>query len=78
MQDITAFTLVRVKAGFEHSVAEKLRKVREIKEVYIVYGEWDILVKIVAKTIKELKDVITKNIRSLEGVEDTSTLVVTD
>ena len=78
MTPITAFTLIQVKPGYEHSVAEKLSSTPEIKEVYIVYGEWDLIVKIVAKTIKELKEVVINKIRSLPEVETTSTLVVTD
>jgi len=78
MTPITAFTLIQVKPGFEHSLAERLTKVPEIKEVYIVYGEWDLIVKIVAKSIKELKEIIVREIRSLPEVETTSTLVVTD
>ena len=75
---IVAFTLVQVKPGYEHQVATELEKVPEIEEVYLVYGEWDLIVKIKAKTIKELKEIVIKKIRALPAVETTSTLVVTD
>ncbi|AAR39175.1 NEQ328 [Nanoarchaeum equitans Kin4-M] len=78
MKPIRAFILIQVKPGYETSVAETLTSYDEIEEAYLVYGEWDIVAKVKAPTIGELKDLIVKKIRTIPGVEMTSTLVVVE
>lgn len=43
---ITVFLLVNVGVGYEDEVLKTIRKMEFVEEAYIVYGEYDILVKI--------------------------------
>jgi len=75
---VEAFVLVRVKPGTEIIVRDELESYSNNKEVYMLYGEWDFLVKVRGKDLASLRDFIVKNIRSIEGVTDTATLIVAE
>ncbi|AGT35515.1 MAG: Lrp/AsnC ligand binding domain-containing protein [Thermofilum sp.] len=71
---ITVFLLVNVGVGYEDEVLKTIRKMEFVEEAYIVYGEYDILVKITLPAL-ELLDKVVSNIRKLSGVTRTSTLI---
>jgi len=71
-----AFVLINTDLGHDASVADELRKVDEVKDVYGVYGVYDIVVRIEAETLQELKEAISNKIRTLENVRSTLTMIV--
>ena len=54
-----AFVLINTDLGADAEVGEALRKIDEVKEVYGVYGVYDIVVRIEADTLEQLKDSIS-------------------
>ena len=73
-----AFTLIDTETGSELEVLEALREVPEVKETYAVYGLYDIVTKIEADSIQDLKDIITSRIRSLDKISSLLTLICVD
>ena len=71
-----AFVLINTNLGADAEVGDALRKVDEVKEVYGVYGVYDIVVRIEADTLDQLKDTISSQIRTLENVRSTLTMIV--
>ena len=67
---------INTDMGAEAEVLRKLKKVQGVREAYTVYGAYKILARVEAKTIEELKETITKNIKHLEKVRSTRTLIV--
>jgi len=47
-----------------------------VKETYMVYGVYDIVATVEAKTMAKLKEIVTWNLRSLENVRSTLTMIV--
>jgi len=74
---VTAIILLSVKAGREKEIISNLLEEEEITEANIVYGQYDIVVKVEMQDSSQLQDFIIDKIRSLEGVEQTATLVHT-
>ena len=72
----TAFTLINVEPGFELDVLKSLKGIEGVTEAYFVYGVYDIVVKITADSIDKLKEIITLNIRRLDKVRSTITMIV--
>lgn len=70
-----AYILLLVKPGEENTVAEKMNKLDEVKEISVVYGEYDIVAKIENKSMEGLQEFLIKRIRAMEEVERTSTLI---
>ena len=73
-----AFVLIDAKLGSENVVLGALKKVSGVKEAYIVYGDYDIIAKIQADTSDELKEIVTLQVRRMEEVHSTLTMIVTE
>jgi len=76
---VTAFVLIRVGTGevldFERAVKEEIKKMQEVKTVYSVFGRYDLIAQVEAKTLEELSHVADK-IRAVSGVLSTESLIV--
>ena len=70
--------MINAELGSESEVVNDLKKIPEVKEVYMVYGVYDIVAKIEADSMDKLKEVITSNIRGLENVRSTLTMIVVE
>jgi DNA-binding Lrp family transcriptional regulator len=57
------------------NVLEKIRKIDGVEEAYMVYGLYDILIKVKGKLPKELKAIVQR-IRSQDNVRTPLTLMV--
>jgi DNA-binding Lrp family transcriptional regulator len=68
------FVLIKTKPGTEFRILKKLENEPEIEEVYPIFGEYDFLVKILAKDIDTIGYLIINKIRMISGVLDTITL----
>ena len=71
-----AFVLINAEIGAESEVLQSLKKVGNVKEAYAVYGVYDIIAKVEAETMDKLKDIVTWNVRRLDKVRSTLTMIV--
>ena len=71
-----AFVLINADLGAEDELVGELTKIENVKEVYIVYGVYDIVVKIESDTMEKVKETVTWKIRRLEKVRSTLTMIV--
>ncbi|MDH2900812.1 MAG: Lrp/AsnC ligand binding domain-containing protein [archaeon] len=74
----TAFVLIGVEAGSEQGVIDHLRALNNVKDVYPVYGVYDIVAKIQANSERELKETITYRLRGLAKIKSTQTLMISE
>ena len=68
------FILISAAPAFEEKILNRLSKLPEIVEIQPLLGWYDIIAKIKAKNYKNLGNFIERNIKSIEGIEDTITL----
>lgn len=71
-----AFVLMNAELGSEDSLVTDLRKLDAVKEVYQVYGVYDIVAQVEADTMEKVKETITWKLRKLNGVKSTLTMIV--
>jgi len=72
---VTGFVLIRTMPGMEHEVYSRLLRTQHVHEVFNVFGDCDIVAKVVASDFQALGDVVVDIIRSGKGVVWTKTLV---
>jgi len=72
----TAFVLVNSEIGMENAVLSALTKIKAVEEAYLVYGVYDVVAKIKAETMDKLKEIVTWQVRRLEKVRSTLTMIV--
>ena len=80
---IMAFVLVSVdkvilreRNRTQEMILKELQSILYVREGYIITGEGDIMIKIIAKDTSHLKDIIFNYIDPKEGIVRTSTMVV--
>lgn len=69
-----AYILGVSQMGKEKEVLEKCLKVKDVVEGTVVFGEYDIIVKIVTNDMKDLSRRV-EEIRHIDGLLRTTTLV---
>ncbi|MEM0043268.1 MAG: Lrp/AsnC ligand binding domain-containing protein [Sulfolobales archaeon] len=71
-----AFVLINTEVGSETEIINSLKNYDEIKELYLVYGVYDIVARIEADSIEKLKEVVADKIRKIPKVKSTLTMIV--
>ena len=73
-----AFILVNVESGAEDQALQLLKSIEGVEESYVTYGVYDLMVRVRANTMEELKDIITHKIRTSKQVHSTLTLIMVE
>ena len=74
----TAFVLINTELGSEKEVLDELRKIDAVKESYLVYGVYDIVAKVSADTMYNLKEIVTWKVRLIDKLRSTTTMILID
>ena len=75
---VTSVMLVQTDTEKHDEAKNALAALPEVTEVYSVLGEYDLLIKVWARTLEELNEFINDKIRAIEGIEDLTEIVVVE
>ncbi len=75
---IKGYLLLKLVPGLESDALSHIRAVPGVSDVNLVFGQWDAIATIEAKSLFELSRIIVSEIRGIQGVQDTATLVQGD
>ena len=73
-----AFVLINADLGSEEDLVSQLKSVEHVKDVFVVYGVYDIIAKIEADTMEKVKETITWKVRRIDKVRSTLTMIVVE
>jgi DNA-binding Lrp family transcriptional regulator len=73
---IEAYIMMNLKSGSEDEVCEALTEYPEVKEVAIIYGEYDALIKVKTENMKSLDTFIIEKLRSIPNIFLTATMLI--
>lgn len=73
-----AHVLVRLTPGLETSAVGQIRTIPGVVDIIMVFGRWDAIVQAEAKTLPALSRLIVSQIRGIQGVQATETLVTAE
>ena len=71
-----AFVLLNAELGAENELLNQLKNMPCVRYVYVLYGAYDLVVKVEAPDNETLKRTISNNIRKLKNVRSTLTMTV--
>ena len=71
----SAYVLINCELGSEEEILYSLKHMESVKEVHGTFGAYDIIAKIENPDKDKLRETITWNIRKLEHVRSTLTLM---
>jgi len=68
------YVLINTASAKEHEVYKILCDIPEMIEVTPLFGEYDLIVKVEAKDVDTIGNLVVDKIRTIPGVRDTKTL----
>jgi len=74
----TAFVLINTRTGSIADVLKDLKKVEGVDEAFAVYGAYDIIARVRAESMDELREIVTWRIRRIGKVRTTLTMTVVE
>jgi len=72
---VRGYILIKLVPGFESDALSQVRATPGVLDVTLVFGQWDAIAVAEAKTLFELSQSIINEIRSIQGIQDTTTLL---
>ncbi|MCD6503375.1 MAG: Lrp/AsnC ligand binding domain-containing protein [Euryarchaeota archaeon] len=72
---VVGYVLIQVEPTKEVEVLKKLLEVPEVVEAHTLFGEYDIIAKVVTSTLEEFTRIILNKIRKIDGIVGTKTLM---
>ncbi|HYY66645.1 MAG TPA: Lrp/AsnC family transcriptional regulator [Nitrososphaeraceae archaeon] len=74
--DHLAFMGINIEPGFAEEVTTGLSKVDEVLEIHEMHGRFDLLLKIRAKGLDQMRDIVVNKIRKLPRILETELMTV--
>ena len=71
-----AFVLISLSDRSERNVVSELKTNPEVRNAYILFGEWDILAEVEVNSPEQLGTFVLNNVRSRNDVRLTSSMIV--
>ena len=72
---VKGYLLIKLVPGLESSALSQIRVTGGVLDVNPVFGQWDAIAIAEAKTLFELSRIIIGEVRGIQGVQDTTTLL---
>ncbi len=73
---VLAYVMFKVSSGTEREVAQKLIDFDEVMQADIVFGEYDVIAKLLTKDLGALEDFVSEHVRNVPNVLVTSTMII--
>jgi len=69
------YVLIKLVPGLEPEALSQIRATPGILEVNLVFGQWDAIAIAEAKTLFELTKIVVGEVRGIQGVQETTTVL---
>ncbi len=73
-----AYVLINAEIGSEREILEELKSIPEIEEAYLLYGVYDIIVKLRAEDNDKIREIMLTKIRQIRRIRSTLTMLVVE
>lgn len=71
-----AYILLGVQPNTEEKVYQKLKKLKEVRQVNLTFGSWDVLALVEVPSTQALNEFMLDKVRKLTEVSLTATMIV--
>jgi DNA-binding Lrp family transcriptional regulator len=76
MSAVLAYVLFKVSSGAEREVAQKLIEFEEVIQADVIFGEYDVIARLLTKDLDSLEDFVSDHVRNVPNVLVTSTMII--
>jgi len=71
-----AFVMITAETGRDSEVLNELKKIEHVKEACLTYGAYDLVAKVEAETREKLEEIISQQVRKVNSIRSTLTMMV--
>ena len=71
-----AYVLLGVQPNTEEKVYQKLQKLKEVRQVNLLFGSWDVMAQVEVPSTQALNEFMLEKIRKIPEVSLTATMLV--
>jgi len=71
-----AYIMITLNTNKEQEIYAKLKELKNVKEIHILFGEWDIISLVEVESAEHLATFVIDKVRVMPEVELTSTMIV--
>ena len=75
---VKAYILIKTQIGKEDSVLREVIGLSVTEEAHKVFGPYDLVAEVRGRDMETLIEIITEKVRTIEGIEDTQSILVID
>lgn len=75
---VKGYVLVRFTPGLEAEALNSIRIIPGVEDIVMVFGSWDAVVQVEGKSLSTLARLVINQIRGVQGVQATETLVAAE
>ncbi len=75
---IKGYVLIRLTPGIESPAISQISVIPGVKDIIMVFGRWDAIIQVESKTLTSLSRLVIGQIRGIQGVQATETLVAAE
>ncbi len=68
------YVLLNVVPGKEHDVYLQLKDLESVADATVLFGDYDLIVKLVANDLSSIATAVVESIRQIPGIIDSKTL----
>ena len=68
------YVLLNVVPGVEHDVYLQLKELDVVADITVLFGDYDLIVKLVADDLSSIAATVVESIRQIPGILDSKTL----
>ena len=72
---VKGYLLIKLVPGLESDALSQIRAIPGVTDLNLVFGGWDAIAITEAKSLFELAKIVVAEVRSIQDVQDTTTLV---
>lgn len=73
-----AYFLINAKNNQQSSVAAKLVKMKKVEDIHLLYGMYDLIIKVKAKDMNDLHEFNNNELSNMKDIRSSAMLVVSD
>ncbi len=73
---VLAYVFFKVSSGAEREVAQRLIEFDGVQQADIIFGEYDVVAKILATDLDALEGFVSEKVRTVPNVLVTSTMII--
>jgi len=73
---VLAYVLFKVASGTEKEVAQKMIEFSEVTQADVVFGEYDVIARMITADLGTLQDFVSDKVRTVPNVLVTSTMII--